>query len=49
MQSLENIQQIGISYVTESELITELVNQIKQAFPTVPFVFDNTNHCNSCW
>ncbi|KRM93818.1 EDD domain protein, DegV family [Lentilactobacillus senioris DSM 24302 = JCM 17472] len=42
MQSLENIQQIGISYVTESELITELVNQIKQAFPTVPFVFRKT-------
>lgn len=42
MQKLENIQQIGISYVTESELITGLVEQLKQLFPSVPFVLRKT-------
>lgn len=42
MQSLESIQQIGISYVTDSELITGLVDQIKELFPNIPFVLRKT-------
>lgn len=42
MKSLDNIQQICISYVTETDLILELAEQLKTTFPDVSFLFRRT-------